>query len=65
MPDSWKLYYKDAAGNWVEVKNPSGYPTLKGVACTVTFDAVKTAAVKLELVQPSDKSCGLYEWSVK
>jgi hypothetical protein len=65
VPDSWKLYYKDAAGNWVEVKNPSGYPSLKGVACTVTFDPVKTTAVKLELVQPVDKSCGLYEWSVK
>jgi hypothetical protein len=65
VPDSWKLYYKDASGNWTEVKNPSGYPSIKGVACTVTFDPVKTTAVKLELVQPSDKSCGLYEWSVK
>lgn len=65
VPDSWKLYYKDASGNWVEVKNPSGYPTDKGVACTVSFDPVKTTAVKLELVQPADKSCGLYEWSVK
>ena len=65
VPDSWKLYYKDPAGNWVEVKNPSGYPTDKGVACTVSFDPVKTTAVKLELVQPVDKSCGLYEWSVK
>jgi hypothetical protein len=49
----------------MEVKNPSGYPSIKGVACTVTFDPVTTTAVKLELVQPSDKSCGLYEWSVK
>ena len=65
VPDSWKLYYKDAAGEWVEVKNPSGYPTDKGVACTVSFDPVKTTGVKLELVQPADKSCGVYEWSVK
>jgi uncharacterized protein len=65
IPDSWKLYYKDASGNWVEVKNPSSYPTDKGVACTVTFDPVKTSGVKLELVQPEDKSCGVYEWSVK
>ncbi len=65
VPDSWKLYYKDEAGNWVEVKNPSGYPTDKGVACTVSFDPVKTSGVKLELVQPKDKSCGVYEWSVK
>lgn len=65
VPDSWKLYYKSEAGEWVEVKNPSGYPTDKGMACTVSFEPVKTKAVKLELVQPKDKSCGVYEWSVK
>lgn len=65
VPDSWKLYYKNSAGEWEEVKNPSGYPTDKGVACTVSFEPVKTTAVKLELVQPKDKSCGVFEWSVK
>lgn len=65
VPDSWKLYYKNSAGDWEEVKNPSGYPTDKGVACTVSFEPVKTTAVKLELVQPKDKSCGVFEWSVK
>ncbi len=65
VPDSWKMYFKNDAGEWEEVKNASGYPTDKGVACTVSFDPVKTTAVKLELVQPKDKSCGVYEWSVK
>lgn len=65
VPDSWKLYYRNDAGEWVEVQNPSGYGTLKGVANTVTFTPVKTSAMKLELVQPADKSCGVYEWSVK
>ena len=65
VPDSWRLYYKDASGDWQEVQHPSGYPCDKGVACTVRFDPVKTTAVKLELRQPEDKSCGVYEWSVR
>ncbi len=65
VPDSWKLYYKNDAGEWVEVQNPTHYGTAKGVANTVNFTPVRTTAVKLELVQPKDKSCGVYEWSVK
>ncbi len=65
VPESWKLYYKDASGQWKEVSNTSGYPCVKGVACTVNFDPVTTSAMKLELVQPKDKSCGVFEWSVR
>jgi hypothetical protein len=67
VPQSWKLYYKDNSGNWVEVKNPSRYPTDRGIACTVDFDPVSTTALKLELTQPDQKDlfCGVYEWSVK
>jgi hypothetical protein len=67
VPKAWKLYYKDNSGNWVEVKNPSRYPTDRGIACTVDFDPVTTTALKLELTQPDQKDlfCGVYEWSVK
>lgn len=65
VPDSWKLYYKDATGAWTEVQNPSGYGTIKGTANTVNFTPVTTSAMKLEIVQPADKSCGVFEWSVK
>lgn len=65
VPKSWKLYYKDASGNWQEVKNATGYNTNKGVANTVNFDAVKTNSMKLEIVQPEKYSCGVFEWSVK
>ena len=65
VPDSWKLYYKDATGQWKEVQNPSGYGTVKGAANTVNFTPVTTTAMKLELVQPVDKSCGVFEWSMK
>ncbi|MCQ2212586.1 MAG: glycoside hydrolase family 127 protein [Bacteroidaceae bacterium] len=65
VPESWKLYYKDAAGQWVEVKNPSGYSTDKGAPNIVNFEPVKTTAMKLEIVQPKKFSCGVFEWSVK
>ncbi|MCM1313176.1 MAG: glycoside hydrolase family 127 protein [Bacteroides sp.] len=65
VPASWKLYYKNDKGEWEEVKNPSRYPCEKGVACTVDFDPVKTTKMKLEIVQPEEHSCGVFEWSLK
>ena len=64
VPDSWKLYYKDASGNWTEVQHPTGYGTVKGAANIVNFDPVKTTAMKLEIVQ-GEYSAGVFEWSVK
>ncbi len=65
VPDSWKLYYMDAQGQWQPVQNPDGYPVAKGAPCTVNFDPVKTTAMKLEVVINRDKSAGVFEWSVK
>ncbi len=65
VPTAWKLYYKTDAGEWAEVKNPSDYSCDKGSACTVNFDPIKTTAMKLEIVQPEEHSCGIFEWSVK
>lgn len=65
VPQSWKIYYKDASGNWQHVKNTSRYGIEKGIANTVEFDPVKTTAVKLEVVQPTQHSSGLFEWEVK
>jgi len=65
VPDSWRILYKDAAGQWQPVKNPDGYPVEKGAPCTVNFDPVQTTAVKLEVKINKDKSAGIFEWSVK
>ncbi len=65
VPASWKLYYRNDSGEWEAVKNPSEYGIVKGAANTVNFDPVKTTAVKLEIQQPKEFSCGLFEWSVK
>ena len=65
VPKAWRILYQDAAGEWQPVQNPSGYPSVKGSACEVSFDPVKTGALKLEVDLPDNLSAGLYEWEVK
>ena len=65
VPKSWKIYYKDAQGNWVEVANPTKYGTEPGIGNKVEFDPVKTTALKLEVVLPEKHAAGIYEWDVK
>lgn len=65
VPDAWKIYYKDAQGQWQLVQHPDGYPTTKGSACTVNFTPVKTTAVKLEVKMNNHLSAGIFEWSIK
>lgn len=65
VPQSWKLYYKDAAGEWQAVRGADRYGVDKGQPNTVNFDPVKTKAVKLEVAQPSGHASGLFEWEVR
>ena len=65
VPKSWNIYYADEQGQWQPVANPDKFTKNKGVANTVQFDPVVTRAVKLEVVQPAEYSCGLFEWEVK
>ena len=65
VPRSWRILYQTADGKWLPVTGVDNYPTDKGTACTVNFDPVKTKAVRLEVVLPSDNSAGLFEWSVR
>jgi hypothetical protein len=65
LPAAWRIYYKDADGNWVKVKDLSGYPVAKNRACEVQFAPVTTSALKLEVDLPAELSAGLFEWEVK
>lgn len=65
VPKAWKVYYKDASGDWQPVPNDSGYGVKKGVANEVFFDEVKTTAVKLEIELPHDNAAGVFEWEIK
>ena len=65
VPKSWKIYYKDASGNWQPVTGTDKYTTKKGEANTVNFDPVTTEALKLEIVLPDDNATGIFEWEVR
>lgn len=64
VPKGWKIYYKDAQGQWQPVTGTDKYGVQKGAPNTVNFDPVKTKAVKLEIQQPDRHSSGLFEWEV-
>ena len=64
MPESWRIYYQDAQGNWQPVDHADNYGVEKGTGNTVRFDPVKTQALKLEVKQPANYSSGIYEWEV-
>ncbi|MBQ8487097.1 MAG: glycoside hydrolase family 127 protein [Prevotella sp.] len=65
VPQSWRILYLNAQGEWLPVTGADHYPTDKGTACTVSFDPVRTKALRLEIVLPIDNSAGLFEWSIK
>lgn len=64
VPESWSLFYQDDAGAWKPVEQASGFPTRKTEPIEVKFKAVITRAMRIEIQQPKDFSCGLYEWEV-
>jgi hypothetical protein len=65
VPKSWKIYYRDDAGQWQSVEGADAYPTVKGAPNTAKFNPVTTTALKLEVTLPDDNSSGLFEWEVK
>jgi hypothetical protein len=65
VPKSWRVYYKDASGNWQPVADADHYTTKKGEANTVNFDPITTEALKLEIVLPDDNATGIFEWEVR
>ena len=64
VPKAWRIFYRDAAGNWQPVSGADSYGTVKGTTNTVNFDPVNTTALKLEVDLPADNSAGLFEWEV-
>ena len=65
VPKSWRIFYQNEQGQWLPVEGADGYPTVRGAACTVNFNPVKTKSLRLEVTQPDDFSSGLFEWIVK
>lgn len=64
VPAAWKLEYK-RDGRWIAVSNPSGYGTEKDRYNKVTFDPVKTTALRLVVQLPKENASGIHEWKVE
>ena len=64
IPAGWRVLYKKD-DQWIPVKANGSYPVLKDAESTVSFDAVTTSALRMEITLPKDHSAGMMEWSVK
>lgn len=64
IPAAWKIYFKKD-GEWVPVKTNTNYEIAKDKYNSVTFEAVKTTALKLEVQLPVDNATGIHEWIVE
>jgi len=61
VPKSWKVLYRDVEGDFKPVNNNSPYPTEKDTLNKVTFEPVRTNAIKIEIVLQDRWSAGVQE----
>jgi hypothetical protein len=64
VPSAWRILYKSGK-NWVPVKVKGKYPITKDRLDEVSFKAVTTEALRLEVSMQKEFSTGVYEWIVK
>jgi len=64
IPASWKILYLDGK-QWKPVKPLTAYPISKDTYNKVSFEPIKTKALRLLVQQAADHSSGIQEWVVK
>lgn len=64
IPAGYKLFFQ-SNGEWLPVKALTTDPIAKDKYNTITFEPVKTTALKLEVQLPVEHSTGIHEWIVK
>jgi hypothetical protein len=64
VPASWKLLYR-SNGTWVPVEATSAFTTNKDAWNRVTFPAIETIALRLEVELQPGFSGGILEWAVR
>lgn len=63
IPAGWKLLYKKDE-EWIPVVPKAPYTIVKDGYSQVSFDAIKSTALRLEITLPKDHSSGIMEWAV-
>ena len=64
VPERWKLLYK-AGDSWKPVEGASDYGVKKDQFNKVTFNAVETGGMRVEVQLQKDFSGGILEWKVE
>ncbi|MDR0870934.1 MAG: discoidin domain-containing protein, partial [Planctomycetaceae bacterium] len=62
VPQSWKLLYKNSAGEFVPVKTADAFGVGKDKYNTVKFEEVETNSLRLEIQLQKEFSGGILEW---
>jgi hypothetical protein len=65
IPELWKIYYLTNDGAWKEVNTNDTYGIVKDKMNEVSFEAVETSSLKLEVKLPKENASGIYEWIVE
>jgi hypothetical protein len=64
VPKSWRLLYREG-DRWIPVANTVPYVTEKDRSTPVSFEAVRTASLRIEIDLQAGFSAGIYEWKVE
>ncbi len=64
VPEKWFLEYK-TAGTWKPVQAKGDYGVAKDQWNVITFEPVKTKALRLKVKLPENFSAGVHEWAVE
>jgi len=64
IPESWQLFYKDG-GQWKPVENKNPYNVEQDEYNQISFEPVKTSALRLEVKSQKEWAGGIHEWIVK
>jgi hypothetical protein len=65
VPDSWSLLVQDAKKRWVSIITSDPYGLELNQYNPVTFQPVKTSAIRMEVNLQKNNSAGILAWKVK
>ena len=63
IPQSWRVMY-NKGGQWKEVTGASDYAVKKDAYNKVTFEAVETESLRVEVELQTGYSGGVLEWKI-
>ncbi len=63
VPKSWEIFYQKG-DKWLPVPKPSKYTMDKNKYNEVTFDVIKTNAMRLVVQLQPNYSAGILEWKI-